>query len=1046
MEIAHKQAILDYWTLVEFFSPYLLENVLDSKKRYQKIYADEPLSCPLPWYGSEVISENDPQTPFAKGYHLYLGLFSIAETADRARHVFSGQKSEWQSMNWKDCGEGSSITAFARLSVSTHGVPLFGSLSLSTLPWAHGKLLQQRQELLNIEEFWKSVNRLLIDLREKLFLPSKLMKKPELEAGFLDVESLFSLTDLLFKWADFRPSGYPLVLIEPVEGGKAVKDLGFNSSRNVPILNSFYIHDLESARISLPTQMGMPIDQYLSCKQERRISIESEEGQLEILKAVLPENTPSGRWPDPTFQKQSLMQQFAINAAFETMDEKGIFSVNGPPGTGKTSLLREIVAENIVARAHVLSQFKSAQEAFIGKHAISFEGFDAIAISELDPSLTGFEMVIVSSNNTAVQNVSRELPLRSQLATAFQHASYLEPLAAKVFEDQAWGLISASLGNKENCQNFVEKLFIEPGDAKIRIWEWIDDYRGPSFLDAKEAFIKLKLEQERLFEELGRLAYLHEEISGKALESYSASELKALEEVENKLEKAEETLLKLRKEEDEEKDLITLLKEQEELLKKGRRITASKAWKAKLALIRADRLKETKQLHQCKLAQKELREQKVFYLEQERTLTELLLDKSLLFHLLSTEYEALKNAHLEVDLHKALNQTETHYQTSQVNQVRSELFIAALKLHEAWLAETLRAKGGFRGNLMAISNILQGKSPTTADDTRRVWQSLFMLIPVISSTFASIRRLFRFLEPGSIGWLLIDEAGQASPQSAVGAIWRAKRVFCIGDPFQIEPICQIPEEVVDGMAKIRLQDHMLHWASSQLSVQQVFDRISIFGSERVLREESYWVSSPLRLHRRCLEPMFTIANSIAYESSMVNATKQSEEISLPASCWWDVKGNVTRKQYVSEQGEALIALLNEMLLQIKTPDFYIISPFREVIDQLASLLLNNRELKALFQEQFPAIPYSAWVRDSTGTVHTFQGKQALAVFFVLGGDRSTFGALDWASRKPNLLNVAVTRAKSRFYVVGDYDLWKTRPYFDVAAKKLERRKSGFPGA
>ena len=86
--LEHKRAILEYWTLVEFFSPYILENTLDNKQSYQKIYADEPISEPLPWLNAQTIEENDPKTPFAKGYHLYLGLFSIEETADRARHSF----------------------------------------------------------------------------------------------------------------------------------------------------------------------------------------------------------------------------------------------------------------------------------------------------------------------------------------------------------------------------------------------------------------------------------------------------------------------------------------------------------------------------------------------------------------------------------------------------------------------------------------------------------------------------------------------------------------------------------------------------------------------------------------------------------------------------------------------------------------------------------------------------------------------------------------------------------------------------------------------
>lgn len=1063
--LAQKKAILEYWSLVEFFSPYLLDNALDSKKTYQKIYASEPLSYPLPWLNSEIIPENDSRTPLAKGYQLYLGLFNIEETADRARHVFTSKPSDWQSMNWKDCKEGS-LTAFARLLVSTHGIPLFSTLSLSTLPWAHGVLLNHKQEGITIEEYWKSVHRLVDDLKQKFLvgLPKKLMKKPDIKAGFLDLSSLYQLVDFLFQWASYRPLGYPLVLIEPLEQNPTLPSKeSFHSNKDIPILNSFYIQDLEAARNCLSSSEGEPIDLYLSQKQDKRISIESSEGEKEILRMLKPENTPAGRFPDPTSQNQSVMQQFAINAAFTFLQEKGIFSVNGPPGTGKTSLLREIIAENIVLRAKALAQFKSAQSAFIRKHAISFENFDSFTVSELDPSLIGYEMVIVSSNNSAVQNISKELPLRSQLDFAFHHASYLEPVAAKVLEakeGEVWGLVSASLGNKENCQNLAEKLFFDPSKASgfLRIWEWINEYKGPSFLEAKEAFIKIQSEQERLYEELEWLAYLHDEIHSQTVESFCSSELKALEELETVGEKKQEAFLRLLKEEEEEKELFALLQEQEKLLKSERphvlaRVmnrSASNQWKMELTSINADRLKSIKRLHTCKMAQKEVKEELLCLSDQENAGMQILLDKALLFHLLSDQYEALKRTYPSVLLpcnQKALNQKEgqnkAYYQAIQGNQVRTELFIAALQLHEAWLAETLSAKGGFLGNLRAVANILQGKTPTTANDTTLVWQSLFLLIPVISSTFASIHRLFRYLEPATLGWVLIDEAGQASPQVAVGAIWRAKRVFCVGDPFQIEPICSIPEELVDGMAKIRLQDHALHWAPSQISVQHVIDRISVFGSERTLRDENYWISSPLRVHRRCLEPMFTISNMIAYESSMVNMTQVALEISLPQSCWWDVKGNVSGKHYVADHGVALIHLLKEMLKKIGSPDIYIISPFREVIVNIQPLLIHHQELSELFLAKFPSIPFSAWVRASSGTVHTFQGKQTHVVFFVLGGDLATRGPIEWASRKPNLLNVAVTRAKSRFYIIGDYDLWKTRSYFDVAAKKLKRQQVSF---
>ena len=244
--LEHKKAILAYWTLVEFFSPYILENALDGKQHYQKIYADEPATKSLPWLNAPIIHEDDPTTPFAKGYHIYLGLFSVEETADRARHVFTKQPSQWQSVNWRSCAQSATTTAFARLTVTTHGIPLIGSLSLSTLPWAHGRLLEENKDFINIEQYWKSVNRLLLHLREEFLqeLPKKLMKEPKTESRYLDLDSIFKLTEILYRWAGYKPTGYPVVLLEPLSADttQAAKEPKIASERDVPILNSFYTH------------------------------------------------------------------------------------------------------------------------------------------------------------------------------------------------------------------------------------------------------------------------------------------------------------------------------------------------------------------------------------------------------------------------------------------------------------------------------------------------------------------------------------------------------------------------------------------------------------------------------------------------------------------------------------------------------------------------------------------------------------------------------------------------------------------------------------
>lgn len=77
-----------------------------------------------------------------------------------------------------------------------------------------------------------------------------------------------------------------------------------------------------------------------------------------------------------------------------------------------------------------------------------------------------------------------------------------------------------------------------------------------------------------------------------------------------------------------------------------------------------------------------------------------------------------------------------------------------------------------------------------------------------------------------------------------------------------------------------------------------------------------------------------------------------------------------------------------------------------------------------------------------GTIHTMQGQESVVVIVVLGGNTTNHGARNWAVSEPNLLNVAVTRAKRRLYVIGDISDWKSRKLFREVYGMVARRKFG----
>jgi len=299
-----------------------------------------------------------------------------------------------------------------------------------------------------------------------------------------------------------------------------------------------------------------------------------------------------------------------------------------------------------------------------------------------------------------------------------------------------------------------------------------------------------------------------------------------------------------------------------------------------------------------------------------------------------------------------------------------------------------------------------------------------MIVPAISTTLASVERMLPTLQHSSIPFLIIEEAGQASPQSVLGAVLRSKKVLFIGDQRQLEPISNIPDPL-DRYLKKELTE------TPSSSAQSIADNLSSIGT--LINENSansVWVGLPLLEHRRCDEPMFTLSNSIAYDGMMKNlvSSRTAFPLSLNSS-WIQVSGTCSDRHWVSEQGVILETLLSRIYTEILNPNLFIITPFRSVKNGVSRIVAKLDE--SIFAPETG--------RPSVGTVHTFQGKEADIVIFVLGCDHSKLAAADWAGEKPNLLNVAITRAKRRLFVIGDKNVWHGRGYFSDLVRQIESR-------
>lgn len=1086
MSINNKLAlqILDYWHKIEFFNSADLGDISQIGSGSIHYDFEEIALNPgcLPWINRNQIRRAGKKYTVNKHYtyKVYIGLFHRSEIFEAGKRYFPKFEEQYPEMSEQK--QDSGYTCSIILHVSETGQILLDKTEISTAPWAIGKLQNHSLASIKLRDFDKDCEKLNKRFGEICLVASNLKEEHQYPQVFTAYE-LFEFFNAFNDLVQFQPSSeqyIPFIIVELNEKkylkGQVIPELPDFSSKGLPdfsdfekrlderfnrveedtsgntrseassstqsisILNSFYIRDLELAIKHVQEGKLSPqscLARYIGTDENKYDDLLSVAGQKLIRQNLAVDMTPAGRWPGDDNHYMSLMQQFAINTLFRDLEVQGVYSVNGPPGTGKTTMLRDIIANNLVDRARVLASFSTIEESVTECIKVKIDD-RTVNIPKLNPALCGFEMVVVSSNNTAVENITKELPQIKSLGSQYQNAEYFKKAAQKLAaehkfdvpsnqqpillplskEDDCWGLMAAAIGNQTNRKVVNEKLFFkankdmkaEPGAEEYQ--KLLDAIKQLS-QDSRDKTTDFKAAQRSFNQAERALQHCIDE-----LEILSLIETKKnqLVDYQRKLDCLEIRCLRL-------KSFVTKLKSN--LLPVWFLIFPS-FWKRRSRLkrmsLRLENFSDKYALHKRKVAQ--------FSKDLDRDI-----------QASSDIAERYKDAYFDdgsADLEHEDIQRKAFKHCKELNAKRANLTVQALELHQAWLVSA-NDKYKFGSNVLFHMPKALGNALSDRDAAKVFWQWLFMFIPVVSSTFASVARQFSSFDSNEIGWLFIDEAGQASPQQAVGALLRAKRVVVVGDPLQIEPVFTIPPEFVEGFAQEQFEgDEWMTWSPTLTSVQKLADRVNPYGTYEISDNE--WLGSPLRVHRRCDEPMFSISNKIAYNDKMFHGDEKpaaKPHSTWGYSQWFDISGDVDGKHYVPVQGEHVANMIYAHYVRENTlPDIYVISPFRKVKDGVKEDIL-----RILVERGVTKSVVLSWLSGRVGTVHTFQGKEEKSVIFILGVSEATKGSASWASGKPNILNVAVTRAKNQVYLVGCKKVWSGLNYFCDAQHLLEKKTS-----
>lgn len=256
------------------------------------------------------------------------------------------------------------------------------------------------------------------------------------------------------------------------------------------------------------------------------------------------------------------------------------------------------------------------------------------------------------------------------------------------------------------------------------------------------------------------------------------------------------------------------------------------------------------------------------------------------------------------------------------------------------------------------------------------------------------------LTSGIIDLLVIDEASQCDIASALPLVFRAKRVVVIGDPLQLKHITSV-------------QKAEQEYAIDTLAIQQLrpnYVENSFYDFAYSVALQSNHPSVFLGEHYRCHPEIISFCNTEFYEKELgqtmeIRTNAEDFVFGEKGVRWVHVNGEMAQASNLNRaEVSKCIDLAYQLSRAHPEASIGIITPFR---DQKLAL---QKELA----ERLPGLAVA-------DTVHRFQGDERdIIILSTVVSTDCPEGKTKFINRNAYLLNVAITRARSTLYVVGNH--------------------------
>lgn len=320
------------------------------------------------------------------------------------------------------------------------------------------------------------------------------------------------------------------------------------------------------------------------------------------------------------------------------------------------------------------------------------------------------------------------------------------------------------------------------------------------------------------------------------------------------------------------------------------------------------------------------------------------------------------------------------------------------------------------------------------------------LTPIFISTFYSAPKYSRYFNGKEersydelYDYLIVDESGQVAPDIALPTFSLAKAALVVGDTKQIEPIYSVsrPMDTVnygiyvcgnpDDISERQLKMHESQGKFGSCgSLMQMAQCANIYENAPTDSTDSKDSTNGLLLteHRRCVDQIISYCNDYVYNGQLEPMRGQEPDVNLKFIS--NNKGYV-HIDYASERrGKSRVNALEALAIAawINTNSEVLEKEYGKDIHDIVAIVTPFKPQTLEIKEALSQYK-STYKKITVGTAHALQGAERPLVLFSLVA--SPNDSVGFINSQYNLLNVTVSRARDYFVLFGNMETLAISP-------------------